>query len=156
MGLISIQIRIKILVDFCCGYRVFFSHKEKSTIWIFPNMVSIVAYTCNTVVTLDGQRTPYSLTTLIPSDRALPIIHFTTSISGISRKINASSWDFTTAISYICFNVTIPATSWPTRRVKNIYIYYSYNNQSFLAFMTQFLFINPCILKPPACFSFFF
>lgn len=56
----------------------------------------------------------YSLTTLIPSDRAEPIMHLTTVSIEEFLILKHSSWALTWAISYTALTDTIPAVSWPS------------------------------------------
>ena len=56
----------------------------------------------------------YSLTTLIPSDRAEPIMHLTTVSMEEFLNLKHSSWPLTWAISYTALTDTIPAVSWPS------------------------------------------
>lgn len=55
----------------------------------------------------------YWLTTLIPSDRAEPIMHLTTVSMEELLMLKHSSWALTWAISYTALTDTIPAVSWP-------------------------------------------
>lgn len=56
----------------------------------------------------------YSLTTLMPSERAEPTMHLTTFSMDQPLTLKHSSWAFTWAISYTARTDTIPAISWPS------------------------------------------
>lgn len=56
----------------------------------------------------------YSLTILIPSDLAEPMMLLTTVSREAFLILKQSSWAFTWAISYTVLTDTIPAVSWPS------------------------------------------
>ena len=57
-----------------------------------------------------------SFTTWVPRERAEPMMERTTEDRGVSWRAKASSWALMRAISYTCFSVTRPATSFPVFR----------------------------------------